>query len=1042
MITYTVEELISLRGHYVLKDRLRIELLLLNGFKKQENKRRIRGSRGGKKRNAPRSIPVHISVSRVKAVHKRPVQHRSNIPVSIERHIHAREETVKIATFNVRSLKNKINDVHTIFTELGLAVLALTETWHEGLPDYPVRALRNLNYNVVEEARSVTDDNSLKDYNWHNYGGVMLISRSDIKITKVKADKFSQFEYLITKIKIKQKHIILACIYRPGSRAVTNEFYEQFKLLLEKMSMHSCEIIITGDINIRLDREDDTHAKKLLEMLNDFGLCQNVFEPTHCRGGLLDVIITKQENKLVTHVHDAGLSDHKLVYADVGMTTRTPEYIESCRRLWKNFNYDSFESDLKSSRLCEDLSGHFDNPDELVEIYNTTLTGLLDARHAPFQSVKRLRRTSDPWFDDGCRTKKRQMRRHERIYRKNGGHDQRVSWLNAQREYKREIDEKKSAYWKGKILSEKSLWKTLKTVSEYKNNSPKSEKTSEQLADYFDYKVSTIQNGLTAEPWVCGQQRFTSHSLEHFELATPDEVIDIIMKSENKQSMLDPMPMWLLKKCLGVLIDFIVLFLNASLSKGHIPLHLKCAQVTPILKKQDGDPDDEKNYRPISNLPYLAKLLEKIVSRRITAHINENSLWPKYQSAYRRHHSTETSVVRLLSDIVGECEKGKLVLLCLLDMSAAFDTVDHDILMQRLDLCFGVRGEALKWIGSYLSDRHQTVCFNGSKAEPRLLKTGVPQGSVLGPLLFILYVSEIEKIVTECGFRVCSYADDIQIYASVEPDQHHVLQHELLRCIDGILRWTCLNRLCLNPEKTEFMWMASKGRGHLIPQNTFRINDKDIEPVTSARVLGIHLESDLSMSKQISGTVKSGFFFLRQLKAVKRNISTDSLKTLVNSFVVSRLDYCSTVYANMPNVHISRLQSVLNASARLITNQSKYCHITPLLRGLHWLPKWARIDFRVCVLVYRAMNNISPSYLKEMFSPKIITERRTTLRSAQSLVSELEQVRRRNPTRYGDRALCVVGPKLWNALPLSIRQAETVDKFKGLLKTHFFRIAY
>ena len=241
---------------------------------------------------------------------------------------------------------------------------------------------------------------------------------------------------------------------------------------------------------------------------------------------------------------------------------------------------------------------------------------------------------------------------------------------------------------------------------------------------------------------------------------------------------------------------------NASLQEGHLPSSQKTAIVTPILKKANADPDELKNYRPISGLTFMSKTIERMAAEQLTQHLNVSDLMPPLQSAYRCHHSTETAVMKVLSDILDATDVRKVSLLGLLDLSAAFDTVDHGILLKRLKTSFGVDGSALNWIRSFLVDRSQAVAFRGTTSSYTVLHYGVPQGSVLGPLLFLLYTADVGAIDAQRhGVLVHAYADDTQLYASCPASDASTAVARLLNCIEDISRLMSSNRLKLNADK-------------------------------------------------------------------------------------------------------------------------------------------------------------------------------------------------------------------------------------------------
>jgi hypothetical protein len=451
---------------------------------------------------------------------------------------------------------------------------------------------------------------------------------------------------------------------------------------------------------------------------------------------------------------------------------------------------------------------------------------------------------------------------------------------------------------------------------------------------------------------------------------------------------------------------------------------------------------DLANYRPVSNLPFISKLLEKVVSRRLTGYLDSNKLLPGHQSAYRRFHSTETALLRVLSDLTAAIESGKLALLALLDMSAAFDTVDHDILQQRLENTYGVRKGALRWISSYLAGRTQSVVCDGVCSPSERLKYGVPQGSVLGPLLFILYTGELEQIIAGHGLISFCYADDCQIFFFCKPEEAQKLGSTVVTCVEKVSEWMSSNRLKLNPTKTEFLWTATAKRQHLISGSSISISGVDIAPATYVKLLGFHIDSDISMTTQINRTVSSCFFQLRQIKAIRKSLPIDVAKSLINAFVVSRLDYCNGLYANLPANQLDRLQSVMHAAARLLYKTSRYASVTPLLRDLHWLRMPERIQYKLCLMVFKATHEMAPSYITELCQSVNVNVRRSTLRSADRGDVLVPTRSSKHNTMFGDRAFRIAGPNTWNSLPADIKSCSTIDTFKKKLKSHLFVKSY
>ena len=377
----------------------------------------------------------------------------------------------------------------------------------------------------------------------------------------------------------------------------------------------------------------------------------------------------------------------------------------------------------------------------------------------------------------------------------------------------------------------------------------------------------------------------------------------------------------------------------------------------------------------------------------------------------------------------------------MLDMSAAFDTVDHQILLRRLEISFGISSTVLEWFTSYLTHRRQRVQHSGHTSNTTTLTCGVPQGSVLGPILFILYTADITKIIQKHGLLHHLYADDSQIYGFCQQSgvDNARLRNALSDCIGEVASWMQSNRLQFNPSKTELIWFASFRRLKLLDNTPLLVRADLVQPTNVVRDLGLHLDSCLSLVQHITKVVQTCFGVLRQLKTVIRSLPRDVSRQLVQSFVLSHVDYCNTSFVGLPQRQLSRLQAVINAAARLVSGVGKFEHITPVLRDdLHILKIDERIKFKLCLLVFKCLNNLAPQYLRQHIKLLSDESSRQRLRSSKTLELSVPRTR----TCIGDRAFRVAGPSAWNSLPPSVQCADTLRTFKKLLKTHLFHISY
>ncbi len=303
------------------------------------------------------------------------------------------------------------------------------------------------------------------------------------------------------------------------------------------------------------------------------------------------------------------------------------------------------------------------------------------------------------------------------------------------------------------------------------------------------------------------EQRASSHSSMWFcfSLVWAQWWIFWSMREPHKSAkpttcILDPVPSKLLKEVLPEVIDPLLAIINSSLSLGYVPKTFKLAVIKPLIKKTQLDPKDLVNSRPISNLPFLSKILEKVASSQLYSFLEKNDICEDFQSGFRPSHSTETALIRGTNDLLLSSDCGFISLLLLLDLSTAFDTIDHHMLLNRLENSVGISGSALAWFKSYLSDRHQFIAVHEEVSYRSQVQYGVPQGSVLGPLLFTLYMLPLGNIIRKHGVSFHCNADDTQLYISSRPSETHQIE-KLMECIVDIKNWMTNNFLLLNSEK-------------------------------------------------------------------------------------------------------------------------------------------------------------------------------------------------------------------------------------------------
>ena len=383
------------------------------------------------------------------------------------------------------------------------------------------------------------------------------------------------------------------------------------------------------------------------------------------------------------------------------------------------------------------------------------------------------------------------------------------------------------------------------------------------------------------------------------------------------------------------------------------------------------------------------------------------------------------------NDILSAQDRGELTTLSLLDLSAAFGTIDHDLLLSRLTEWFGIDGVVLQWVRSYLTGCSQLVKVKGVLSTPQLLLCGVPQGSVLGPLLFTMYTAPLSAIITAIGLKHHLYADDTQIYTYFVAGDIAQSLIVVQNCMLAIQVWMNQNMLKLNPSKTEFMIIGNltqcKQVAHIFPVELLNQNFAEID---SIRNLGVALDPAFLFKKHVSNICRSAFYHIRDLRRIRIHLNKATAISLANALVSSRLDYCNSLLFVCSEKYKTSLQCVQNCLVRVVTRSSRLLESRPLLKSLHWM----HIKYKLNLLTFKALFMGTPSYLSDLLH---FEKHQQTLRSESTKLLHHEPRSKRN---YGHSSFVVAAPRLWNKLPLEIREAKSVTIFRKKLKTHLFTL--
>ena len=372
-----------------------------------------------------------------------------------------------------------------------------------------------------------------------------------------------------------------------------------------------------------------------------------------------------------------------------------------------------------------------------------------------------------------------------------------------------------------------------------------------------------------------------------------------------------------------------------------------------------------------------------------------------------------------------------------------FDTIDHNTLLNLLNKRFGICGSALDWIRSYLSDRQQCILIDGETSEKLNLSYGVPQGSVLGPILFTIYTTPLGDIVRKHGLTFHLYADDTQLYIAFKPTDNLSKEEALSRiekCVEDIRAYMAVNFLKLNDDKTELLIITQKDSLSSSLNITLNVGGNYVTPDPSEppRNLGVLFDSTMGLKPHVSKLCKSLNYKIYSIGKIRKYINEPTAKMLVNATVTSKLDYCNSLLYGIKGDLLDSLQKCQNNAARVITRTRKYDHISPVMCELHWLPVRQRIEYKLLLITYKCLNNQGPKYLSELLTMYVPSR---ALRSEdQKLLVHPRQFHRLVP--FGQRSFVRIAPRLWNDLPLSLKLSPSVASFKSNLKTYIFKQVY
>lgn len=920
------------------------------------------------------------------------------------------------------------NNVHILF---------VTETWLTDQNNHTTALIKEHGYKIYHHFRKEKTG-----------GGVAVIYKASLKLVRVFHNQSELFESISVKVKLQDgTSVLTSCLYRPPGSM--RHFLSDFEEFIADIFTRFEKIIICGDLNIHLDKIS-AHSTEFQNIISSYGLNQLVASATHKAGHILDPVISshKMVSKASVEVWDYvrhlfPSCDHfPVVFSLVPAIDVNKMEKKITFRNLKSIDTNQFNNDLSDTLSKVFSFEHAENPqppfEDIISMFNTECESLLN-HHAPQISKVIKEVATAPWFDTQYRLARCERRRAEKQWKRTRLDIDHSIFVHLRKHCNELADQKKIEFFRSTFVkyshSQKSLYNFVDTFldkSQELTLPPADclQETVNSFNTFFTEKIDKIRSSFQTTT-NCPDPDLVNEAakLTEFRPTDIEEIRSILKDSGIKTSSIDPLPQELISDNIEAMLPALCDLVNISLSSGNID-GAKLAHLTPLIKGQSLDNNNLKNYRPISNLTFVGKLIERVVLSRLNDHLKANNLNINHQSGYKKDHSTETLLIRIVDDLLIASSEDKATVVMLLDLSAAFDTVDHQKLIQILKWEIGIDGNALKWFKSFITGRCQKVKIGESESMEIVIRFGVPQGSVLGPVLFNIYIRSIYSTVQSKSFTIHGFADDHQIYKSFPVDkEYQIMVEDLPACFQAIERWMNRHYLQLNPGKTEIMVFGSTSvLSTLELQGVFITSTICVKLVPTAKNLGFVLNSSLTLDPQIKKLKSVCCHKFRNITKMKPFLTETQMKILVQSLVISSLDYCNALYYGISSTLMRQLQSIQNRACRIIKGLKKRENVTEHLKELHWLKVQERIEFKLLLLVFKSLNGRAPGYLSELLCYTNISGSR---------VPSLQYSNSKS-----DRAFSVCAPKLWNELPLDIKQCSDVELFKQKLKTHLFKKSY
>ena len=853
-------------------------------------------------------------------------------------------------------------------------------------------------------------------------------------------------EIICVEIKpLKCRPFIIVAWYRPPSDPVIS--FDLLEKVLSSLDSEQNEIILIGDTNCDFSDkaiDSDYNSMHLSNVYDLFSFKQLIQEPTRENLGsrtIIDHIATNVERNIGHHgVIRVSMSDHYLVYCIRklnGALKRDHKVITT--RVMKRFSEIDFLDDV-AKVPWEQVVQSSNDINELVIKWSSLFSSLID-KHAPYRKI-RVSEKFCPWISTDLKYLIRRRDQLKQAAVRNNSMSLMMTYRNVRNQVTTLNRQLKKQYFAQKITKEEGNMKaTWQIVNQFLNKRSKSTSINsltvdgreilqkDAIANSMNKYFCSIGNDLaneipyTPNPLLNNEYTVNTHeSTFRFSEISAHDVAQAMNQMKTTKSVgTDKISSYFLKLAIPYVSKSIAQLLNISTRNCIFPESWKTARVTPIFK--EGDKSEPSNYRPISVLPVLTRLFEKLIFSQLYKYLNDNNLLSQEQSGFRTLHSTVSCLLKSTDDWYSAFDNSEIVGATFVDLRKAFDTVDHSLLCGKLER-YGVRNNELRWFVSYLAGRKQFCRVNGTDSQVNAVDIGVPQGSCLGPLLFLVYINDLPKVIESC--TVAMYADDTGLYYRGASLDH--LNETINKDLERLDNWLKGNKLSLNVVKTVSMNIVSRQKHQkVLGELDLKIRDTNIQNVKETKYLGLQIDRHLTWKKHVDTISRKVSRVLGVLKHAKKFLPQNILKNLYISIIEPHFRYCSSVWGCCSTTYINRLQKLQNRAVRIITNSAFDTPAKPLLAnlGLRSISELNENELRL--ITYKSLNDLAPNYLRQL----LIRNSQQSCRALRNTDRDLKLPLKR--TNNGQKGYSFRGAKSWNSLSAGAKCAPSLASFKTYL---------